>query len=64
MNKRNKGITEVKIAPRILFNLSFGHITPASELVIRENSPFKYYQTSQSHRKKSFYMFFIIFGVR
>ena len=28
INKRNKGITEVKIAPLILFNLSFGHVTP------------------------------------
>ena len=35
MNKRDKGITEVKIAPLILFNLSFGHVTPAFELVIR-----------------------------
>ena len=30
MNKRSKGITEVKIAP---FNLSFGHVTLAFELV-------------------------------
>ena len=29
MNKRDKGITEVKVAPLILFNLSFGHFTPA-----------------------------------
>ena len=35
MNKRNKGITEVKIAPLILFNLSFGHVTSAFELVTR-----------------------------
>ena len=35
MNKRNKGIAEVKIAPHILFNLSFGHLTPAFELVIK-----------------------------
>ena len=34
-NKRNKGITEVKIAPFILCNLSFGHVTPAFELVTR-----------------------------
>ena len=33
MNKRNKGITEVKIAPLILFNLSFRHVTPALKLV-------------------------------
>ena len=35
MNKRNKGITEVKIAPIILFNLSFRHVTPGFELVSR-----------------------------
>ena len=35
MNKRHKGITEVKIAPLILFNLSFGHVTPAFEFVAR-----------------------------
>ena len=35
MNKRDKRITEVKIALHILFNLSFGHITPAFELVTR-----------------------------
>ena len=35
MNKRNKGITEMKIAPLILFNLSFGHVTPAFELITR-----------------------------
>ena len=33
MNKRKKGITEVTIAPLILFNLSFGHVTSAFELV-------------------------------
>ena len=57
MNKRDKRITEVKIALLILFNLSFGHVAPAFELVIRaldENSVFKYYQTSQSRRKKRF----------
>ena len=31
MNKKNKEITE----PLILFNLSFGHVTPAFELVTR-----------------------------
>ena len=35
MNKKDEGITEVKIAPLILFNLSFGHVTPAFELVTR-----------------------------
>ena len=35
MNKRDKGITEVKMAPRILFDLSFGHVTLAFELVTR-----------------------------
>ena len=35
MNKRSKGITEVKIARLILFDLSFGHVTPAFELVTR-----------------------------
>ena len=30
MNKRNKGITEVKI-----FNSSFGHVTPAFELATK-----------------------------
>ena len=35
MNKRDKRITEVKIALLILFNLSFGHVTPAFELVAR-----------------------------
>ena len=35
MNKRNKGITKVKIAPLILFKLLFGHVTPAFELVTR-----------------------------
>ena len=35
MNERDKGITEVKIAPLILFNLSFGHVTPEFELVTR-----------------------------
>ena len=46
---------EVKIASFILFNLSFGHVTPAFELVTRaENSVFKYYQTLQSRRKKRF----------
>ena len=35
MNKRDKGITEVKIAPFILFNLLFGHVAPAFELVSR-----------------------------
>ena len=35
MNKGNKRITDVKIAPLILFNLSFGHVTPAFELVTR-----------------------------
>ena len=35
MNKRNNGITVVKIASLILFNLSFGHVTPAFELVTR-----------------------------
>ena len=35
MNKRNKGNTEVKIAPLILFNLSFRHVTPAFELATR-----------------------------
>ena len=35
MNKRNKGITEVKIAPLILFSLLFGHVTPAFELFTR-----------------------------
>ena len=35
MDKRDKGITEVKIAPLLLYNLSFGHVTPAFELVTR-----------------------------
>ena len=35
MNKRNKGITEVKIVRIIQFNLSFGHLTPAFELNTR-----------------------------
>ena len=35
MNERDKGITEVKIPPLILFNLSVGHVTPAFELVTR-----------------------------
>ena len=35
MNKTNKGITELKIAPLILFNLSFGLVSPAFELVTR-----------------------------
>ena len=35
MNKRDKGITEVKIDLLILFNLPVGHVTPAFELVIR-----------------------------
>ena len=67
MNKRDKGITEVKIAPLTLFNLSFGHVTPTFELVTRaddENSVFKYYQNSQSRRKKGFFMFLVNFGVR
>ena len=34
-NKGNEGITEVKIAQLILFNLSFRHVTPAFELVTR-----------------------------
>ena len=29
INKRNKGITELKIAPLVLFNLSFGHVSLA-----------------------------------
>ena len=33
-DKRNKRITEVYTAPLILFDLSFGRITPAFELVI------------------------------
>ena len=56
MNKKNKGITEVKMAPLILFNLSLGHVILAFELVIRagcsKNSVFKYFQTSQSCREK------------
>ena len=35
MNKRDKGITEVKIAPLTVFNLLFGHVTTAFELVTR-----------------------------
>ena len=35
VNKRDKRITEVKIALLILFNLSFRHITLAFELVTR-----------------------------
>ena len=33
--QRNKGITEVKIAPLILINLSFGQVTLAFELVTK-----------------------------
>ena len=36
IDKRDKGITEVKTAPLILFNLSFGHVTLAFELVTRD----------------------------
>ena len=32
-NKRNKGITEVKIAPLILVSLSFGHVPRHSNLL-------------------------------
>ena len=67
MNKRNKGITDVKINPLILFNLSFGHVTRHLNLLPElddENSVFKYYQTSQSRRKKGFYTFFVNFGVK
>ena len=35
MNKRNKGITEVNIAPLNIFNLSFGDVTRTFELVTR-----------------------------
>ena len=55
MNKRNKGITEVKIAPLIPSNLSFGHVSRHLNLLPElddENSVFKYYQTSQSRRRK------------
>ena len=48
MNKTNKGITEVRIASLILFNLSFEHVTLAFEFLPElddGSSAFRYYQT-------------------
>ena len=45
----------MKIAPLVLFNLSFGHVTRHLNLLPElddENSAFKYHQTSQNRRKK------------
>ena len=45
MNKRNKGITEVKVAPLIMFNLSSGHVTWHLNMLPElddENAAFKY----------------------
>ena len=65
--KEIKKLLKVYTAPLILFNLSFGQITSAFELVTRagrRNSAAKCYQSSKSRRKKSFYKLFVIFGVR
>ena len=69
MNKRDKGITEVKTAPLILFNLS-------SEQIISDPGISACYQSFMMitlfsniikfHRlvKKGFYLFLVNFGVR
>ena len=65
MNKRNRGITDVKKLHLFyqIYHLDTYHLNLLPELD-DENSAFRYYQTSQSRRKKGFNIFFVIFGVR